>query len=99
MIIIPYLNHPYLDDNCMFFSLERLMSSVIIHFWMFLNTKKMDDSMIIQYWMLPVIILWMILVRINYHPLLDVSCHPFMDDFCMNKLSSNIGLFLSSFYG
>ena len=44
-------NHPHLDDNY-FFSLERLMSSIIIYFWIF---KKVDEFMLtilIHFWIL-----------------------------------------------
>ena len=47
-----------LDDYSLFFSIERLMSS-IIQYWMFLN---------VQYWMILVINLWMILVQNEFHP-------------------------------
>ena len=48
-----------LDDYSLFFSIERLMSSIIVQYWMFLN---------IQYWMILVINLWMILVQNEFHP-------------------------------
>ena len=92
-IVSPYLDDycskfPNLDDYSPFFSIERLMSSIIIQYWMFLNIQYWmipKSSEIIQCWMILVINLWMILVWVKIHPKLDDSCHRFVDDSCMGS--------------
>ena len=45
--------HPHLDDSCLFFSIERLMSSIIIQYWMIL---------VFNLWRI-LVSLWRILLR------------------------------------
>ena len=80
-------------------SIERLMSPIIIQYWMIL---------FIQYWMWSVssiigcyyiISFWMKLTWYNNHPLLDVIYHHFLDENYMKELSSLIGWFLPSLSG
>ena len=91
-------NHPYLDDYYIAFSIERLMSSIIIQYWMIL---------FIQYWMWPfssIIGCFMSSLSgwnlwYNNHPLLDVTCHHFLDETYTVQLSSIVGCSLSSLSG